>query len=467
MFNPDSYQIRRRKIREKISKGLILLIGNTESPANYKGNPYVFRQDSTFLYLTGVDIPGFVLTIDAETGNETLYGHEATADDIIWSGSQPSIKELAERAGINEGLKLSKLDDTINTALNYGRPIHILPPYRSDIYLLLEKFLSVHHSKLQNLASVELINAIARLRSIKEDQEIAEIERMVDVAYDMHVWNMKNMIPGKSEKEQAGFLEGIARSKGGFSPFPIILSIHGEILHNPSYSNILVDGRMCLTDAGAESNMHYASDITRTIPVSGVFSSSQKDIYSIVLKAQEESIRMIKPGVANKNIHLAAAKIITEGLHSLGIMRGNCDDSVILGAHAIFFPHGIGHHLGLDAHDMEALGEDYVGYNEEFIRSTQFGLSSLRLARKLEPGNVITCEPGIYFIPELITKWQTEKKFEEYINYDILQNYLQFGGIRIEDNILVTSDGSRILGKPIPKSITDIEEVMKSGKTNA
>jgi Xaa-Pro aminopeptidase len=347
----------------------------------------------------------------------------------------------------------------LNKAVKDKRKIHFLPPYREEQIAKYIAYLDMNRDVLLKKASIPLIKAVVEQRSVKIDEEIIEIEKAHAIAYDMHKAAMQMVKSGIYERDIAGNIEGIAIAAGGYVAFPVILSRHGEILHNHYHGNLLRDGDMVINDSGAENSMHYASDITRTIPVSGKFSVQQKEIYEIVLKAQNESIAASKPGVKNKDIHLKAALIITEGLKELGIMRGDTQEAVKKGAHALFFPHGLGHMMGLDVHDMENLGEDYVGYDREVKRSDQFGLAYLRLGKKLQSGYVITIEPGIYFIPELIRTWQKEKKFGEFIAYERLDNYIEFGGIRIEDDIVVTNDGSQIIGKPIPKSIEEVEEI--------
>ena len=313
--------------------------------------------------------------------------------------------------------------------------------------------------QMKTLASPELIKAVVSLRSIKEKCEIEEIESALGIAYDMQVTAMKMCKPGTREQDIFGVIEGIALSKGAGSSFPIILSINGQTLHNHSHNNILREGRMMVTDCGAETSLHYASDITRTTPVGGRFSDRQREIYEIVLKANTETINSARPGMSNLDLHLMASKIIASGMKDLGFMKGDVDDAVSVGAHALFMPHGLGHMLGLDVHDMEGLGEDYVGYNDEVQRSTQFGLAFLRFALTFKPGHVFTIEPGCYFIPELMDQWKSEGKFKEFINYDKVITYRDFGGIRIEDNILITEKGHKLLGKPIPKTVSEIESV--------
>jgi Xaa-Pro aminopeptidase len=375
-------------------------------------------------------------------------------------GFQPSVKEQAAKAGVENTEPLSKLEVYVKDALAKGRKVHIVKPYRGEVLVWLESLLGVHHSQVKNFISEELIRGIISMRSIKEDIEILELERAIDVAYIMHTTGMIMAKKGVVEQRIAGAIEGIAISYGGPVSFPVILSVDGQTLHNHYHGNILKEGRMMVIDAGCESEMHYASDITRTVPVGGKFNQRQKEIYEIVLKANMEAIRASKPGVYYRDVHLLAAKTIASGLKDIGLMKGDTDEAVAKGAHALFFPHGLGHMLGLDVHDMEGLGENYVGYDKTISRSDQFGLAFLRLARKLEPGFVVTDEPGIYFIPALIDLWRKEGKFTEFINYDKAETYKDFGGIRIEDDILVTADSCRVLGKPIPKTVAEVEKLM-------
>jgi len=460
MFNSKVYIERRKKIKEELDNGLILILGNQESPMNYLANPYHFRQDSSFLYFFGLDSPDLIGVIDIDEGKDYIFGNDVDIDDIIWMGPQPSMSERSIAVGVKNTNPLKTADEFFSKAISAGRKIHFLPPYRTNNLIKIESLLGIPHSEVRDNISVELIKAVVKQRSVKDQFEIKNIEFMVDVAYKMHTTAMKMAKPGIYEREIAGVIEGISLSHGGMVSFPVILSIDGQTLHNHYHGNKLIEGKMMVTDAGSESEDHYASDITRTVPVGGRFNKRQREIYEIVLKANQESITSIKPGVSYKSIHLSAAKIIAEGLKDLGLMHGNMEEAVKNGAHAMFFPHGLGHMMGLDVHDMEDLGENYVGYDDEIKRSTQFGLAFLRLGKKLQENFVLTVEPGIYFIPALIDKWKNENKFTEFINYSKAESYKDFGGIRIEDDVLVTSDGYRILGKPIPKTVQDIEEIM-------
>jgi Xaa-Pro aminopeptidase len=460
MFPASVYINRRKLISSKIGSGLILLPGNDESPMNYLDNTYHYRQDSTFLYYFGVDQPGLYALIDIDQNKEYIFGDELTVEDIVWMGAMETIAEKAKRAGVKEVLPLKKLQEVINNAIAGSRTIHYLPQYRADNLIKMNNLMGIIPQRVNDYASISLIKAIAEQRTVKSPEEIAEIEKALDISFEMYDYALKNIKDGMYEREVAGMIEGIALSKGNGVSFPTIFSVHGEILHNHHYGNVMKNGQLVVLDSGAESELHYASDITRTFPVSGKFSAKQKEIYQIVLNANENCINAVRPGLLYKEIHTIASETITGGLRDLGFLKGNVEEIVQAGAHALFFPHGIGHLLGLDVHDLENLGEHYTGYDETIERSTQFGLSALRFGKKLKPGNILTVEPGIYFIPQLIAKWESEKKFLEYINYDMVKSYLDFGGIRIEDNVLVTDDGYRVLGKPIPKSVDDIENVM-------
>jgi Xaa-Pro aminopeptidase len=380
-------------------------------------------------------------------------------DDIIWMGPQPTVKELALKCAVTDTAPLSGLEELVKDALSKKRKILFLPPYRGESKMTLGSLLRENPCQMKTLASVELIKAVVSMRSVKEKVEIKEIEDAVDIAYEMHVTAMKMCKPGVKEQEIFGTLEGIALAKGGGTSFPIILSINGQTLHNHAHGNVLTKGKMMVTDAGAETNLHYASDITRTTPVGGKFSSQQKEIYEIVYRANTECIKAIKPGMSNRDTHFMACRIIAEEMKTLGLMKGDTDEAVSAGAHTLFMPHGIGHMMGLDVHDMENLGENYVGYNEDVKRSDQFGTAYLRFALPYKPGHVLTIEPGCYFIPELIERWKSEGKYKDFINYSKLDKYMSIGGIRLEDNVLITEKGHKVLGKAIPKSIKEVESI--------
>ncbi|MCG8412390.1 MAG: aminopeptidase P family protein [Bacteroidales bacterium] len=462
MFKKDVYIERRRKLKEKLKTGLVLFLGNKESSFNYPDNTYHFRQDSNFLYFFGLDIPSLAGLIDLDTGKEYLFGNDFSIDDIIWMGPQPKIKELAYKVGIENTEPLTQLENYLRNAKNQNRKIHVLPFYRGDSIIDFCNFLGINHTEVENYVSIELIKSVVDLRSVKDAFEIEELIKASAIGYKMHTTAMKMAKPGIYEQEIAGTVEGIALAHGGALSFPIILSQNGETLHNHYHGNMLQEGKLMLTDTGAETPMHYASDNTRTVPVGGKFSQKQKDIYNIVLDANNHAISLIKPGVPYRDIHLESAKIIAQRLTDLGLMKGNPLDAVQEGAHAMFMPHGLGHMMGLDVHDMEGLGEDYVGYDNEIKRATQFGLRGLRLGRKLQKGFVLTSEPGIYFIPDLIKKWKAEKINSDFINFNKVEEYINFGGIRLEDDILVTENGNQMIGKRIPITVEEVEETMNS-----
>ncbi|MCK5823248.1 MAG: aminopeptidase P family protein [Bacteroidales bacterium] len=461
MFNKTIYTNRRNRLREKVQSGLILILGNPPSPQNTFANHLHFRQDSSFLYFFGLNFENLAGVLDIDNNKDYLFGDDIDIDDIIWMGPQKSIKERANEIGVENSEPFSKLFDFLNIAIKKGRKIHFLPQYRAGNVILLEHLLGIHPSQAANYVSAELIKAVVSLRSIKEACEIEDMEKFEDVAYEMHVTAMKMAKPGVVEQEIAGAIEGVGYAHGGLMSFPPIVSVNGQTLHNPYHENVLEVGRMLLCDAGAESPMRYATDITRTTPVGGKFNQRQKEIYEIVFAANMKVIDIAKPGIFYRDVHLEAMKVLANGLSQLGIMKGDVDEAVAQGAHAIFCPHGLGHMMGLDCHDMESLGEDYVGYDDEIKRSTQFGLSGLRLGRRLQTGFMMSDEPGIYFIPELIDKWKSENKFTQFINYEKLETYKDFGGIRLEDDLLVTEDACRVLGKPIPKTVDEVENMAR------
>jgi Xaa-Pro aminopeptidase len=459
MFNQTIYMSRRNQLHKLMKSGIAVFPGNNDVAMNYPDNPYHFRQDSDFLYFFGIDLQGLAGIMDFDSGEDRIFGNDADMDDIVWMGPQPTVKELAAKCGVSHTSHVAQLEKMIREATSKGRIIHFLPPYRGETKIALGSLLNENPCQMKTFASHELIEAVVSLRSIKETVEIEEIENAMSIAYEMHVTAMKMCKPGTKEQDIFGAVEGIALAKGAGSAFPVILSINGQTLHNHAHHNILREGKMMVTDCGAESSMHYASDITRTTPVGGRFNDRQREVYEIVLKANAEAIASAKPGTSNLDLHLMACRIIATGMNDLGMMKGSVDEAVAAGAHALFMPHGLGHMMGLDVHDMEGLGEDWVGYNHEVKRSTQFGLSFLRFALPYKPGHVFTIEPGCYFIPELIDQWKSEGKFREFINYDKVITYKDFGGIRIEDNLLITEKGHKLLGKPIPKTVAEIESV--------
>ena len=456
MFASNVYKERREALRHQIGGGLILLLGNGEASSNYPDNTYHFRQDSSFLYFFGINHPGFAGVIDVEAGEETLFGNDFTMDDIIWMGPQPSVASQAAEVGVEKSAPLSQLKQVIEAAQRQGRQVHFLPPYRHANKLWLEELTGIRVVQLAAQVSVELIKAIVALRSVKSALEIAEIERACDIGYEMHTTAMRMCKPGVKEQLIAGTIEGIALAHGAGVSFPTILSMNGETLHNHYHGNLLQEGRLMLTDAGAETNMNYCSDFTRTMPVGGRFTQRQKEVYNIVVAAHDCAIDHARPGNTWKEVHLEVCRTLARGLKELGLMRGDVDEAVAAGAHALVMPHGLGHMMGLDVHDMENLGEVYVGYDGQ-PKSTQFGFKSLRLARPLEPGFVFTVEPGIYFIPELIDKWRAEHMYTDFLCYDKLDAWKDFGGIRNEEDYLITADGARRLGNHKPSSPEEVE----------
>lgn len=460
MFKKEVYTDRRKRLMGKISDGIVLIPGHPESPMNAPANTLHFRQNSSFLYFFGLDFPDLAGAIDIDSGESVIFGNDVTMDDIIWMGPQPSMKERCAKVGVSDSQPFNNIYDYISAAINSGRKIHFLPQYRAENLIFLEKLTGIRASEVNRYQSVELIRAIVDLRSIKDQYEIEEIKKAAAVGYDMHVTAMKMAMPGVWEQKIAGTIEGIALAGGGMLSFPVILSQNGQTLHNHDHSLMLNEGRLMLCDAGAETDLHYASDFTRTVPVGGKFSDKQRDIYNVVLAANNNATAMAKPGLRYFDVHLEAARTLAAGLKDLGLMKGDPAEAARLGAYALFQPHGLGHMMGLDVHDMEDLGENYVGYDDETKRSTIFGLAGLRLGRRLQTGFVITNEPGCYFIPELIEKWQSEKKFADFINYDKVKEYINFGGIRLEDDLLINDKGSELLGKRIPITVEEVESVM-------
>ena len=462
MFETSVYKNRRARLKEKVKSGLVLILGNGEAPANYTDNTYKFRQDSSFLYFFGLNQPGFAGVIDIDSGDEYIFGNDVDMDDIIWMGPQPSVKDMAARVGVSKTAPFARLADCMKTAISQGRRIHFLPPYRFRNMLLLEELLGIRPALVKNYASLELIKAVVDLRSVKEPCEIEEITKACNIGYEMHTAAMRNCKPGVKEQYIAGLIEGIAASYGSMVSFPVILSQNGETLHNHDHSQILQEGRMMLTDAGAEEVSHYCSDFTRTVPVGGKFLTRQKEGYNIVLAANNKAIEIAKPGVTYQYVHLEVCKVLAQGLKDLGLMKGDVNEAVAAGAHALFMPHGLGHMMGLDVHDMEDLGQIYVGYDDETRPIDQFGTSSLRMGRRLQEGFVITDEPGCYFIPALIDQWRAQGIHKEFLNYDKIETFKDFGGIRLEDDILIIPGGSRFLGdKRTPITVEEVEEIMR------
>jgi Xaa-Pro aminopeptidase len=459
MFDKKIYIQRREELKKSVKSGLVLLLGNGEASVNYADNAYSFRQDSSFIYYVGLDTPDLAYILDIDNDKEYLLGDELTIDDIIWMGNLPSLKERAAEVGIETVLPSSQLSNGIAT----NQKLHYLKPYRYRNILILSELLCKKQDAIVSGFSVELTKAIIKMRLIKSAEELKELEDAGETGYAMHIVAMKMCQPGVSEREIAGMIEGLAISKGTRVSFPTILSMNGQTLHNHDHSGILEPGRLMLCDAGAENVNYYASDFTRTTAVGGEYSQKQKDIHNIVLKAINDSISLAKPGITYKSVHRNAYKIVFEGLRDLGLTKGNTEDALNVGAPALFMPHGLGHAMGLDVHDMENLGETLVGYDDEIQRDTLFGYKSLRFGKRLETGHVLTVEPGIYFVPQLIDKWKAEKINTEFINFDKLKDYYKFGGIRLEDDIVITENGCRLVyEKRLPITTEEIERAVKS-----
>lgn len=461
MFSKEVYVNRRNALKAKMNSGILLFLGTSEAAVNYPGNTYRYRQDSNFNYFFGLTDSDLAAIIDLESGEEIIFGNDVDIDDIIWMGPQPFIKDKAESVGVSKSFPFAELEKYVSDAKAKGRKVHFLPPYRNHNKILLNKMLGVGFDQMKVQASEEFIKAVVSLRLIKEECEIAELDKACNIGYAMHYTAMKMARLGMVEQELVGVMEGIAISQGLMPSFPIILSQNGETLHNHSHHQILTDGRLIVIDAGAETNTNYCSDFTRTIPSSGKFTTRQKEIYDIVAAANNHVIEISRPGISYTDVHLSMARIMAQGLKDLNILKGDVDEIVANGAQALMMPHGLGHNMGMDVHDMEDLGENYVGYDDKYKRSTQFGLGSLRMGKMLEKGHVITDEPGIYFIPALIEKWKNEGTNAQFINFDVLEKYYDFGGIRLEDDILITDEGCRLLGsKRLPITTEDVEREM-------
>ncbi|MEM9884636.1 MAG: aminopeptidase P family protein [Bacteroidota bacterium] len=457
MFSTKTYQERRQVLHQRFDSGILLFLGNEYVGKNYAANTYPFRQDSSFLYYFGLNQANLVGLIDLEGGTAQLFGDDLSMDDIVWTGNQPSIKELGMRIGVELTASLQELDRYLEKAVEKNRKIHFLPPYRLKNAQKLSTWLNLPMTQIQEYASTSLVQAVVAQRSIKSAEEVAEMEKAMAVSRIIHHRIMRHARPGIKEAELASLAQGIALASEGDLAYPPIVTINGQTLHNHHHHHTLKEGQLVLADIGAEAESIYASDITRTFPVSTSFTKKQKEIYQIVLDAEIKAIEACRPNVPYRDIHFLAAQVIVAGLKDLGLMQGDVEEAVAAGAHTLFFMHGLGHMIGLDVHDMEDLGEDYVGYSENIRRSKDFGTAYLRLGRELEAGFVLTVEPGIYFIPELIHRWNAENKCAEFINYKKVKKYLKFGGIRIEDNVLITEDAHRVLGKPIAKTLKEVE----------
>ena len=462
MFDKETYIHRRSELKKLVKNGLIILFGNNESPCNFPNNGYYpFRQDSSFLYYFGQNRDRLVGIIDVDNDTEMLIGNDIDIEDIVWYGAVDSVRDLAEQVGVAHSEPIKALKTICNKALQQHRKIHFLPPYRYDIKLQILDLLGIHPVQQKESASMELIMAVIKMRSCKEQQEIEELERAAVIGYKMHTTAMRLTKPGVTEKFIGGQIDGIANSYGAMVSFPTIFSQHGEIMHgNPSIA-VLQSGRLALCDAGAETINNYCSDNTRTYPVNGKFSERQLEIYSIVEACHDYALQIAKPGIKWYDVHMSVCRLMTDKLKELELMKGDTQEAVKAGAHAMFLPHGLGHMMGMDVHDMEALDQRYVGYDDEIQPSNQFGTNALRLGRCLQEGFVVTDEPGIYFIPALIDEWKASGHCKEFINFDLLETYKDFGGIRIEDDLLITKDGCRFIGKDrIPYHPAEIEEFM-------
>lgn len=456
-FPKKTYIERRKQLKQKMGSGVLLFLGNEESSSNFKDNWYPFRQDSSFLYFFGLNMPGLAAIIDIDQDLEIIFGDNLTTVEVIWQGAHPPLSELAETVGIK--ITQAKVELPKFLEKYTLKQIHFLPPFRPENTLKLSEWLHIPIQEISSRTSVNFIKAIVAQRSIKTEEEIREINKAVNISVRMHRRAMEEAKPGMKEYQILGMVNGEALALGGHLSFAPIITIDGQILHNHNYSNTLIEGKMLLGDFGAESAMRYAGDITRTFPVGTEFSPAQKEIYQIVLSAYKSAVAALKPGIRFKDVHLHACRKLAEGLKDLGLMKGNLDEAVNQGAHALFFQCGLGHMMGLDVHDMEDLGEEYVGYTDELKKSHQFGLKSLRLGKELETGYVVTIEPGIYFIPQLIDQWQAENLHSDFINYDKVSEYRAFGGIRVEDAYLITESGAKLLGDHLEIEIADVERV--------
>jgi Xaa-Pro aminopeptidase len=457
LFEQQVYADRRAVLKKNLGSGIVIILGNDQLGMNYDHNWYPFRQDSTFLYYFGLNVDGLAAMIDIDQDEEIIFGNEKTIDDIVWTGPLPTVKEMAAAIGINKSQPYPNIAKYISNGLKASRKLHFTPQYRADNKLKLQQWLNISALELPNIYSVDLIKAIVKQRTYKEAREVAEMHKATLISVDMHLAAMQFAKPGMKEYEVVGKLKSVAYAQNATLSFPPIVTVHGEVLHNTTANNTLEAGHLLLCDAGASNHMGYAGDLTTTFPVSKKFTSQQRSLYEIVLHAHLTAVDLLKPGVLYKDIYLTASQKIVEGMQGLGIMKGDAAEAVAAGAHAMFFQCGLGHMIGLDVHDMEGLGENYVGYTDTLLRSPQFGMKSLRLARALEKDFTLTVEPGIYIIPELIDKLKAERKFENFINYVELEKYRFANGIRIEEDYLITDSCYQILGKRLPITVEEIE----------
>lgn len=461
MFKKETYVQRRQALMNRVGSGLILLLGNDEAPMNYLDNTYRYRQDSTFLYYFGLSHAGLSAVMDCDTGSVTVFGDELTIDNIVWMGTQPTLKSRCAAVGVSQTEPSDALHEKVRGALAKNRVVHFLPPYRAEHTVALARLLGMPNDTIASAASIDLVRAVVDQRNIKTDEEIAEIDKAAAVSTDMHLAAYRMVRPGMTEAEVAAEVHRVALASGGDLAFPIIATKNGQTLHNHYHGNTLKSGDLFLLDAGAETAMGYAGDLSSTFPVDAKFTERQKEIYRVALDAHHAAVAMLRPGTPMRDVHLTACRTIAQGMKDLGFMKGNVDEAVAAGAHAMFFPCGTGHMMGMDVHDMENLGEVWVGYAGE-PKSTQFGLKSLRLARPLEPGFVLTIEPGVYFIPELIDLWRQEGRHAEFLNFDKIDGYRDFGGLRNEEDFVITPKGARRLGKEKPKTIEEVEAIREA-----
>lgn len=456
LFDCSIYSARRIRLSLGLPEGLVLLAGNADSPMTFRDNIHPFRQDSSFRYFFGLDQPDLVGVVDVEQDEAILFGDELTIDDIVWTGPLPTLAERAHRVDVTDTRPLAELPTLLREAQKRGRPIHYLPPYRDSQTLRLARWLDRSPDEVEAGASLELVYLVISQRAIKTPPELLELEKAVDLSVDMHTAAMRMARPGLREADIAAEVERIAKAGGAGTSFPTIATVHGEILHNHDHSHELKSGDLFLLDAGALTASGYCGDLSSTFPVDARFADRQRTMYELALSAHEAAVLSLGPGVPNLEVHLAAAEAIADGMTALGLMRGDPSEAVAAGAHALFFPCGVGHMLGLDVHDMESLGEVHVGWGGQ-PKSTEFGLKSLRLGRPLEPGFVLTIEPGIYFIPALIDRWRAEGRHADFLVYDEIEKWRDLGGIRNEENFVITPDGAARLGKPKPKTIAEVE----------
>jgi Xaa-Pro aminopeptidase len=461
MFSKETYIRRRAELKRLVGRGIVVLFGNNEAPCNYPSNSYApMRQDSTFLYYFGQHRDGLVGVIDIDRDEEWLLGNDIDVEDIVWMGFTPSVSDLAAEVGVAKTAPMAALAKMVGSP-SAEHPVHFLPPYRHDTMIQLMDLLGIHPSRQREAASLPLIQAVVKMRAVKEQQEIDAIDRACDVGYAMHTTAQRLVKPGVTERFIGGQVDGIARSLASGVSFATIFSQHGEIMHGAPSAAPLETGRLVLCDAGCELD-DYCSDHTRTMPVNGRFTQRQRDIYSIVEACHDYVLQVAKPGVKYMDVHFAVCRMMTEKLKELGLMKGNTDDALQAGAHAMFLPHGLGHMMGMDVHDMEGLGQTYVGFDDETRPNLeQFGTNCLRMGRRLQQGFVVTDEPGIYFIPALIDEWRAKGHCRDFLNYDMLEQYKDFGGIRIEDDVLITREGCRFLGQQrIPYHPDELEAFM-------